>query len=110
MLDLTIYGAIGLLSAIYLYGASYISYCIAKSAMFDNWQKVIIIAMSWLIPIIGPAFIYRLLEDEIADTNIAKPPLVTYLYLSSDVSWSYGNGHHMESNSSGSESSGGDSS
>jgi len=109
MLETVLLCVSGLVILTYIYGSSYITYCTLKSAMFDPWQKAIITAAIWLIPFIAAAFLYRLLAEEISDTNIAKPPLITFIYLASDMSWSYGHGNHYDSSTLGSDSSNGDS-
>lgn len=109
MLEYVLVGAVGVIVVVYLYGAVYISYCVVRSAMFESWQKIIIVLVSWLLPIVGPAFIYRLLEDEISSTRLTRLPLVPFIFLSSDVSWSYGKGSHTEPHSNTSDSGGSES-
>lgn len=109
MLDYALLGTIGFFIAMYLYGTVYITYCIFRSSMFERWQKIVIVTISWLLPIVGPAFIYRLLEEEISSIKLVRFPFVTYIFLSSDATWAYGKGNHNEPHSASSDSGGGES-
>lgn len=47
-----------------LYTSGFITYHMIKSDYFDRKQKVILIAVAWLIPVIGPALIFSLLAED----------------------------------------------
>jgi hypothetical protein len=62
-----------------------VSYHTAKSDYFDGKQKVMIIIISWLIPIIGPAFILSILINEKSLVKKPSIPLLHFIFLGSVI-------------------------
>lgn len=79
---LLIYILIAVIALLVVYSAALVTYHTARSAYFEKKQKIIIIAIAWFIPLIGPAFILTVLNED--KPRIRKPgiPLFDLIFLS----------------------------
>ena len=59
-----------------------VTYHTARSDYFEKKQKATIIALAWLIPLVGPAFILTVLNED--KPRVRKPdiPLLDLIFLS----------------------------
>ncbi len=71
-----------MLCSFILYTSGFITYHMIKSAYFDRKQKVILISVAWLIPIIGPALIFSLLAEDKPIKKKGDFHLLDYIFLS----------------------------
>ncbi|MAZ66154.1 MAG: hypothetical protein CMF25_03505 [Kangiellaceae bacterium] len=77
-----IYMFVSLLVMIVVYMAALVTYHTIRSDSFETQQKALIIALAWLIPIIGPGLIISVLSED--KPIIRKPgvPLIDFIFLS----------------------------
>ncbi|MDR1996021.1 hypothetical protein [Azonexus sp.] len=60
-----IYLLLALMSIWHIYGAAIASWHIARSEFFEPWQKQAQYLIAWLVPLLGTAFIIRMLSPEV---------------------------------------------
>ena len=60
-----IYLLLVLLAIWHIYGAAITSWHIARSDFFEPWQKQAQYLIAWLVPLLGTAFILRMLGPEV---------------------------------------------
>lgn len=59
-----VYFTLYLFVALAIYMAAFVSYFVVKTDMLSCGQKIAILAISWLIPLIGPVFVRIMLNDQ----------------------------------------------
>ncbi|MES9858594.1 MAG: hypothetical protein ABW166_18610 [Sedimenticola sp.] len=64
-----------------VYGAALVSYHTVRSDFFEKKQKIIIISIAWLVPVLGPAFILTILSQDKPKYS-TYVPLLDFLFLS----------------------------
>ncbi|WP_394171667.1 hypothetical protein [Saccharospirillum alexandrii] len=84
-----------------VYGYVVVAKAILTSHSYEWWQKFVIMIFTLLLPIIGAAFVFRVLSDEFETVKRKRIPLIPFLLLASDLS-----GSGFESSNNHSESSG----
>ena len=77
-MDILVYFPVGLLVLLVVYASSLVTYHTARSDLFEQKQKIVIITIAWLVPIIAPAFIITILNE---DKPIARKPGIALLDL-----------------------------
>lgn len=79
-----IYSLIVVLALLVVYSAALVTYHTARSDYFEKKQKIIIIAIAWFIPVIGPAFILTVLNED--KPRVRKPgiPLLDLIFLTAN--------------------------
>ena len=84
-METVLYMAIGIFLLIAsVYFAAFVTYYICLSDMFETNQKAMIICIAWLIPILGPGFIYTVIKDELKLLSKKRGiPLLSYIFLAS---------------------------
>lgn len=65
-----------------VYGAAFVTYHTAQSDYFETNQKYMIIALAWLLPIIGPAIVFRVLSEDKPIKPRPGVPLLDFIFLS----------------------------
>lgn len=80
-MEFLIYTFIVLLVLLVVYSAALVSYHTARSDFFEKKQKIIIIAIAWLVPLIGPAFILTVLNEDKPRVRIPGIPLLDLIFL-----------------------------
>jgi len=65
-----------------VYAAALVSYHTIRSDYFEKKQKIMIIVIAWLVPIIGPAFILTVLNEDKTTVRKSGIPLIDFVFLS----------------------------
>ena len=80
-MGLLINSIISIIVLLVVYSAALVTYHAVRSDYFEHKQKTVIIAIAWLIPIIGPAFILAILNQD--KPRVRKPgiPLIDFIFL-----------------------------
>ena len=74
---------ITILLVIVIYLASLVTYHTIRSEYFEKIQKITIIFIAWLVPIVGPIIILAVLnEDKVIIKYRPGIPLLDYIFLS----------------------------
>ena len=73
---------ITILLVIVIYLASLVTYHTIRSEYFEKIQKITIIFIAWLVPIVGPAFILTILNEDKEIKRRPGIPLLDYIFLS----------------------------
>lgn len=90
---------------ILIFGVAYMSarttYMVLMSDMFENVQKVAIVAITWVIPVIGPILIGSFLKVEISSRSTDERNLFDAFFLCDALThWSNSLGSKDSNNSS----------
>ena len=73
---------ITILLVIVIYLASLVTYHTIRSEYFEKIQKITIIFIAWLVPIVGPIFIFTILNEDKTIKYKLGIPLLDYIFLS----------------------------
>ena len=80
-MELVVYTLVFLFVFLVVYMALFISYHVVRSEYFSKKQKTAIIAIAWVVPVLGPAFILRVLLDDKAIERKHGVPLFDFIFL-----------------------------
>jgi len=72
---------ITILCCLAVYTGIFITYHVVKSDFFDKKQKVILISVAWLLPIIGAGLIFSLLAEDKPIKKRSSFHLLDYIFL-----------------------------
>ena len=76
---------VGVLAALAIYMAAFVTYHISLSEMFDRRQKILIVGFVWIVPLVGPALIVAALSEDMGKRKKGRVPLLEYLFLSATL-------------------------
>ncbi len=75
------YGLVAIVLVLAVYSSALVSYHTVLSDYFETKQKFAIIAIAWLVPIIGPAFILNVLSEDKPRKRKSGIPLLDIIFL-----------------------------
>lgn len=74
------------LLALHVYGAAFASWHLSKSPYFEPYQKYMQLAIIWLVPILGTAFILNILGPEVRQRRPGWIPWLDFMLVSAFAS------------------------
>ena len=80
------YSLVAAVVALHVYGAALVTYHVAPAVEFEPGQKVAIMALAWLLPILGTAICIGALRGEMPRRQRSGFPLLDYIFLAAVVS------------------------
>ena len=85
-MDFLAYSLVAMVIAVHVYGAALVTYHVAPAVEFESRQKVAIMALAWLLPILGTAICIGALRGEMPRRQRSGFPLLDYIFLAAVVS------------------------
>ncbi len=80
-MDNMMFGVVAIVFVLAVYSSALVSYHTVISDCFELKQKIAIIAIAWLVPIIGPAFILTVLSEDKPRTRKPGIHLLDIIFL-----------------------------